>query len=506
MKKKERDDENIVYVNGTEETANRNRENREQLMRQRKIVGLAAILVVLIAGIIVYAMMHREYKGYRVVQNNETNYENTANYTQFAGNLLKYTPDGVSYINENGDVVWSAGIDMMMPMAVTSGSYAVVADMSGNTVCVFNTEGQVSSLTMPYKICDVDVANQGAFAVVLESDKTNYINMYDKNGESIYEKQTTIDKSGYPLDITISDDAQKLFTSYINVSGNSVQDSLAAYNFGDVGQNSNADRMVGGYMFDNEVVPKVEFIDNDTVVAFGTSTVSIYSMKEKPSEKAKLTFDEEIRSIFYSTEYIGVVQNNADGAAEHPYKIKVYDLRGNKKFEDYIDFAYDNIYAAEKEIIVSGNSNCLIYRMDGSVKFNGTLSGKITSVVPSGRRLEYVVIYENATEIIKLKAKAGKHDDTAQEASGGDNASQNTTSQGTTAQDITGQDGAGQDGAAQDGAGQNGAGQDGAAQDGAGQDGAAQDGAGQNDAAQDMTTQDDTSQTSDENTQSDIVQ
>lgn len=415
MKRTDQDNANIVYVNGTEETAKRNQENHDRLVHQRKMMGLVVILVLLIAVITIYAMMHREYKGYKVVHSNETNYENTANYAQFAGNLLKYTPDGVSYINGNGDVVWSAGIDMMMPMAVTSGNYAVVADMSGNSICVFNTEGQVSSLTMPYKICDVDVGNQGVFAVVLESDKTNYINLYDKNGDIINEMQTTIDKSGYPLDVSISDDAQKMFTSYINISGNSVQDSLAAYNFGDVGQNTNADRMVGGYMFDNQVVPKVEFIDNDTVVAFGTSIVSIYSMKEKPSEKAKLTFDEEIRSVFYNTEYIGVVQDNTDNAAEHPYKIKVYDLRGNKKFEDNIDFAYDNIYAAEKEIIISGNSNCLIYRTDGSVKFNGTLSGKITSVVPSGGHLEYVVVYENATEIIKLKSKPGKNNDTTQD-------------------------------------------------------------------------------------------
>lgn len=397
--------DNVVYVKTSEEAEIHNKEVQRQVTNRKKIFVLIALLVIVVVGVVVYSQINKEYIGYKVVKSNEMNYENTANYIQFSGNLLKYTPDGVSYINSNGDTVWSAGIDMKMPMAVSSGNYAVVADMSGNTVCVFSNEGQESSLTMPYTICDVDVANQGAFAVVLESEETNYINLYNKKGEIVYEIQTTIDKSGYPLDISISDDGEKLFTSYLNIQATNVQNNLAAYNFGDVGQNSNADRMVGGYMFDDQVISKVEFVDNDTVVAFGTKTISVYSMKEKPSEKAKLEFEQEIRSIFYSSEYFGIVQN-VEGDTEHPYVMKIYDMNGNLEFQEYIDFTYDNIYAAGKEVIITGNSNCLIYRYNGTLKYNGMLGGRIISMVPSGNRLEYVVVYDNSTEIIMLNSGA----------------------------------------------------------------------------------------------------
>ncbi len=406
MSKKTNEDNNVIYVDGSKEAAANNLESGKRLATQRKILGLFVVVLLIVGAVLVYIFVNREYKGYRVVRNNETNYENTASYIQFCGNLLKYTPDGVSYINSSGNVVWSAGINMKMPVAVTSGSYAAVADISGNSVCVFNESGAVSSITMPYAICDVDIASQGAFAVVLESEKTNYINLYDKNGGAVYEIQTTIDKSGYPLDIAISDDGQKLFTSYINISGTSVKNNITAYNFGEVGQNSNADRMVGGYMFENQVIPKVEFINNDTVVAFGTNSINVYSMKEKPSPKASLNFDDEIRSVFYNSDYIGVVQDVKDGKGEHMYKIRTYDVHGKLRFEDYIDFNYDNIYAADKEIIISGEADCLIYRTNGSVKFSGSLSGKISSVVPSGNRLEYVVVYADKTEIIKLKTEA----------------------------------------------------------------------------------------------------
>ncbi|MBO5426727.1 MAG: hypothetical protein J6A25_14560 [Lachnospiraceae bacterium] len=407
MKKKNNDTDNVIYVDGPEEAAKSNLKN-QNIKRQRNLLLILIGLFVVI-GIIgfIYHMLNREYKGYKVLKTNDTNYENTANYIQFSGNLLKYTPDGVSYINANGDTVWTAGIDMKMPVAVASGNYAAVADLNGNVVCVFNNEGQVSSVTMPYTICDVDVANQGAFAVVLESEETNYINLYNKKGEIVYEIQTSIDKSGYPLDITISSDGEKLFTSYLNIGFTSVTNNLAAYNFGDVGQNTNADRMVGGYTFDDQVVPKLEFVDNDTVVAFGTKSITIYSMKEKPSETARIDFDYEIRSVFYSEKYIGVISDStsdSEGTAE-TYDIHVYDLKGNLEFSDKINFAYDNIYAAPKEIIISGGNDCLIYRTNGHVKYNGKLSGNIISVVPNGNNLEYVVVYNNFTEIIKLSAE-----------------------------------------------------------------------------------------------------
>lgn len=405
---KKQNNDNVIYVGGSKEAEESNKDNVQKRSLRMKSAAAVLILIALVAAIaFVNSVINKEYKGYRVINSTETNYENTASYIQFSGNLLKYTPDGVSYINRNGDTVWSAGINMKMPIAVARGNYAVVADLNGNAVSVFSNEGQVSSLTMPYTICDVDVAKQGAFAVVLESDKTNYIKLYDKNGKDIYELQTTIDKSGYPIDIAISEDGKKLFTSYINMNGTTITNSLAAYNFGDVGQNANADRMVGGYMFDSQVIPKVSFVSNDMVVAFGTNEVNIYAMKEKPGEKAKIKFDVEIQSVFYSEKYIGVIIKNDNPEDNYLYKVKVYDLKGKLKFEYDLDFNYDNIFAGKNEFIISGGSDVLIMRKNGNVKFKGNLTGRIVNIVPTGNRLEYVVTYDNATEIIKLKSEIG---------------------------------------------------------------------------------------------------
>ncbi len=413
MRKKENDTkDNIVDAGGSPEAAKRNDEIQKSEERKRKLIFLLICICVIVGIVVFFVSRNRQYKGYKVVESSQTDYENTASYIQFGDNLLKYTPDGVSYINAKGETIWTTGINMKIPMAVSSGDYAVVADMNGNTVCVFSAEGEVSSQTMPYPICDVDVGNQGVFAVVLESDKTNYINMYNRKGEIIYEIQTTIDKSGYPLDITISDNGEKLFTSYMNVGNNVMENNLAAYNFGEVGQNSNADRVVGGYKFSDQVFSKVEFVNNDTVVAFGTKTIEIYAMKEKPSLRKSLSFDREIRSIFYGEDYIGVLQRENGEDQKHLYAISVYNLRGKLEFIAHVDFDYDNIFATDDEIIITGGNDCVIFRTNGTVKFEGKLQGRIKSIVPSGKHLEYVVVYENETQVIKLKGAEQEQQDT----------------------------------------------------------------------------------------------
>ena len=47
------------------------------------------------------------------------------------------------------------------------------------------------------------------------------------------------------------------------------------------------------------MVARVEFVNNDTVAAFGDDTVVLYSMKQKPSVIAEIPIDKEIKSIFY---------------------------------------------------------------------------------------------------------------------------------------------------------------------------------------------------------------
>ncbi len=373
--------------------------------RLSKIVAVIVVIIIL-AGIYMI-FVDRGYNGYEVVEETGVKNASMLDYAPYQNSLLKFSKDGATYVDEKGKAVWNETFAMKMPTADVSGEYAAIADMNGNDVYIFNTQGKVSNTTMPYKICDIAVASQGEFAVILEDEKVNYINIYDKNGEQISEIQTTIDKSGYPMDMDLSSDGTKLFSTYLYLDGVDVKNGLAAYNFGPVGVNENADRLMGGYQLEDTLVPKVEFLDNNTICAFGDNQIILYSMREKPSEKARIVLKSEVQSVIYNDKYVGIVISNEEETKKNeekaPYVLELYNTNGRKVMTQKIDFSYENVRMTKDEIVFTGGTECRIYTVKGKLKFSYTFSKNVVDMVPTGYSSRYIVLYDSGSEVVRLK-------------------------------------------------------------------------------------------------------
>lgn len=377
----------------------------------RKQISLI-VMAVFIMVILGFIFSGTRYNGYEVIEKTGVKNASMLDYIPYQDSLLKYSKDGALYMDEKGKAVWNETFAMKMPKADVSGEYAAIADLNGNDVYVFDKEGKVSSTTMPYKVCDIAVASQGEFAVVLEGKKENFINIYDKNGKQISEIQTTIDKSGYPMDIDLSEDGEKLFSTYLYLEGVEAKNGLAAYNFGPVGQSENADRLMGGYKLENTIVPKVEFLDNNTICAFGDTQLIIYSMKQKPSEKAKIVLNKEVQSVVFNQDYIGIVVPNEEESKKNedkaPYVLELYNTSGRRVMTEKIDFDYENVRMNEDEIVFTGGNECRIYTIKGKLKFAYTFQKNVVDMVPTGYSRQYIILYDNGSEVIKLKHKNKK--------------------------------------------------------------------------------------------------
>lgn len=378
---------------------------RERLLK----LGMGVIAVVLIVAAVFLGASYlfgSGYNDYEVVEETGVKNASMVDYVHYQNALLKFSKDGATYVNEKGETVWNETFAMKMPSADVSGEYVAIADLNGNDVYIFNKEGKVSSTAMPYRICDIAVASQGEFAVILEGKRANYINIYDRNGTQITENQTTLEQSGYPMDIDLSEDGEKLFSSYLSIDGVQTKYSLAAYNFGPVGQNENADGLMGGYQLENTVIPKVEFLDNNTVCAFGDNQIIIYSMKEKPSEKAIIAFEEEIRSVIYNSNYIGVVVPSEKEDA--PYMLELYNTSGHRVMSQKIDFDYNKVRMRNDEIVFTGGTECRIYTIKGKLKFSYAFQKNVSDIVPTGYSRRYIVLYDSGSEVIRIKYEGKK--------------------------------------------------------------------------------------------------
>ena len=101
-----------------------------------------------------------------------------------------------------------------------------------------------------------------------------------------------------------------------------------------------------------------------------------------PGEPALL--EEEIRSICYSPEYVGVVTNTTEG--EDPYRLLVYRSSGRTEVDQTFDFPYTDLSIEDDSIFLYNDSGCQVYNMRGTLKFSGeldmTVSGMMKGTLP----------------------------------------------------------------------------------------------------------------------------
>lgn len=157
-------------------------------------------------------------------------------YEPFGKNLLKYSPDGASCISKKGEALWSTTYSMQTPVADFCGTTAAVAEQQGTQVFVFNADGLMGQFDTTLPILKVKVAKQGVVAVVLQDSNVTWINFYEPDGTQIAENRTTINDSGYPMDISLSPDGLKIMVSYLMATQGNLSTKVAFYNFDSVGQ------------------------------------------------------------------------------------------------------------------------------------------------------------------------------------------------------------------------------------------------------------------------------
>lgn len=246
----------------------------------------------------------------------------------------------------------------------------------------------------------MSVAANGCVAVILEDGNTQYIDMYDTEGDKAYRIKSSISGNGVPMSISISNDAVKLMVAYTDIENNNLSTSVAFYNFGEVGKNM-SERLVGGFdQYEGMLIPEVRFLTADTAIAAATGKLSIYSITQYPKLMTDIVFDSELHGIFYSSKYIGLIfQNHETG---YPYIIKVYDLKGSQIGSVPVATDYKKYCFVEDNILMYDDNDVKLMDFGGAERFTYTFESAIDSLVPVSGDDTYVYINSRKVQKIKL--------------------------------------------------------------------------------------------------------
>lgn len=369
-----------------------------------KVVIIVALTVVLIAAATVVGFWLSDgitYDDYSISSSLNRDDTDSAGYIAYADGYIRYSNDGASYYNEKGTAIWNQTFSMQKPQVKICDDSVAVGDINGSKIYIFNQSGTVGTIDTSLAISQIEVSGQSMVAAVLEDNDANYINLYKTDGSKIYSVKTTLAGDGYPLDISISEDATKLMASYLYVSGESMKTNVVFYNFSDVGQNE-TERVVGGFNhYDNTIVADVQFLNKTTAVAVGEDIISIYKIKEYPKLVKEIEIDSEIERVFFSDSYIGLVLANSDSG--DIYKLVIYGTDGHEVCQTTFNTQYDQIKFDGKSVIMNNASSFTLMNFKGKTLTNINVELPIESILPTGRRGQYIMVNSKYIQNIKLR-------------------------------------------------------------------------------------------------------
>lgn len=372
-----------------------NKEKRKLKMNRMQWTIVAGVLI--LAVVLVYALVknNKVASSYEVVTSMSRGDDTSVYYCMMRKGMVKYSKDGVAMTNKSGSVLWNQTYEMASPTMTSAGDYVAVGDIGANTIYIFNEYGQLGRVSTDVPIQDIQISEQGVVAAVLSDTSSNYINLYDKQGNSLGSIKASLENTGYPLAIALSPDASKLAVSYLIVKSGSMQSRIVSYDFSDV---------EGDHLLDTQelegLYPKAAFLDSREVVLFGEKGFVLYQADSKKIETQE-NFESEINSVFCTNQKLGFIFKNEDDNGK--YRMEIYNKAGKKSSTYYFDLDYSGMTADDDEVILYNDEEMLIYQMGGRVRFRGTFNTAVTGVMPSWEDGLYWLIDDQSLREIRIR-------------------------------------------------------------------------------------------------------
>ena len=375
---------------------NKKRSRHKRNAVKRTIITAVAVVAAIAA--VGFYMEKRSYHNYKIVQSSEQEDVISTSYVEMDGDILRYSPDGVSLVSDKMNTLWSETYQMQNPMADVNGTRAVIADKDGTELEIYDKSGKTGSVTTSYSIIKARVSKSGMVAAILDGGDDTWINFYSTDGSLIAENQTKVDDPGYPLDVAVSDDGVVMMVTYQFVEGSDTTSYVAFYNFGDARQNED-DRIVSGYKYEGVVVPQIQYLDNNQSVALKDNGFTLYQGSQIPKEVKTVKVDQEIVSTFFDNDMIGLVFKN--DSKDKQYTMEVYTTDGKLKFQQDFNIPYTTIKLSGGNILMYNSSQMCVMNSRGVQKYMGSVDGTIKDFFKIGWN-RYLLVLDSGVDVIKL--------------------------------------------------------------------------------------------------------
>ena len=361
-----------------------------------KYAAVVAVVLLAIFGVRYY-MNNRTFTGYSIASTTERSDTLTTKYAPFGDKILKYSRDGVSYTDDTNSLLFSITYTMQDPILALSQKAGAVADKNGSQIYIFDQEKQMGQITTLLPIKHIAVSNQGVVAVLMEESKSSKLEIYSADGTMIGDGIFDLEDAGYPMNLSISSDGTKIAIAFAQISGSKFNSSVAVYNFDNVGENY-VDHLVFAKNYTDYMIPELHYFDASTLVAVGDGILGFYQGSQIPEIVNEVTIENEIKSVFYGENMVGLVFETVEGKM-----LTLYDAKGNMVTQIPFTMDYDNSRIADNRVLIYNDTEMGLYSFSGKECFRHTFETSMVDIFTTKSRSKYLFIYTNETQLVKLQ-------------------------------------------------------------------------------------------------------
>ena len=371
---------------------------RDHNLKKLLVLVIVAIVVIVALIIITVQVKKRSYSGYNIVDTIRRTDSGYATYFGEEDIYIRCSRDGIAAFSYGGAQKWNKTYEINNLGVDSAGNYLAVADVGGNDIYFFDTNGFITEIGTTLPIVKITVSEKGLVVAILEDKDASYIEMYGKDGSKIFTIKTTPSSDGIPTDADVSPDGNKLVVAFTSVKGVELSTSVDFYNFDVVGQNE-SERIVGGFsIYDNQLVGDVEFLNETAVVAVAENIVSFYTIKEYPKLINNIEITEKIQQILYSENNFAYVYAGDNGTSN----LVVYNLSGELQYTKVISSDYNRYEFTSVGVMVYGGKNYLLLNEKGNEVISGEFEADISDIISIGGK-EYIFVSPDKLYKVKFK-------------------------------------------------------------------------------------------------------
>lgn len=371
------------------------RKIRKEKIKKFSLIAGVVVLVLFVIGII---MSNITFTKTVTTMKYEEKTSDSNRYVQFGKGIVRYSRDGVVYLNKHNKEQWIHPCQIKQPIIDVNEECFAVADCGGNAILVFTEDGIKGEIQTTLPIEKISVSDQGIVGVILKNENSPSIVLYDATGNVLVEHQISIGRTGYPVELELSPDGTKLAVSHVLIEDGIKKSNLIFYDYGKLG-NKKADNVVSTDTFENEIIPEIFYMNGGTALAVGDSSIIVYDTKGVPKKKKEMPLDREIKNVVHTRDYVALILLNSTKSG---YEARVYNKKGNVVTNTEFIGEYSNINISGHELIMTSGKSCLIIRKNGKIKFQGEMPDDILNIMPALGPNRYLVMTKNELRSVFL--------------------------------------------------------------------------------------------------------